>query len=178
MLGGGWRQAGVLAAAGLIALTDSAHTHSNLAKDHANAQRLAQAIGSLPGLVLSGTVETNVVYFLCTAMTAPEMVAALSERGVKICAFSDRQCRAACHLDVDTAAIQRTIVALTEVTGGARPPPATAKAVMSYTNSPHHDPRAGVSYKNPSATKQMIGSVVLAFAAGYLFSQSRLKTSS
>jgi hypothetical protein len=174
MLGGGWRQAGILAAAALIALTDPAHTHSNLTKDHSNAQRLAQAIESLPGLALSGVVETNVVYFYTHNMSAPEMVEALKERGVLMSAFSDDQCRAACHLDIDLDGVERAIIALTDVTGGAKPPP--AQLVNASAAPANHGVGISTSVVPASGYEfpQLFASVVLAFTAGYVLSQ-RLK---
>lgn len=58
MLGGGMRQAGILAAAGIYALT---HHVERLAEDHANATRVADALRQLPGFVLAGDPETNMV---------------------------------------------------------------------------------------------------------------------
>src|SRR5262249_30004531 len=67
-LGGGWRQAGILAAAGLVALRDMPQ---RLVEDHANARRLAQGLSRIPGLsVKAERVATNIVIF-DIAHTAP-----------------------------------------------------------------------------------------------------------
>ena len=64
MLGGGMRQVGVLAAAGLVALRKGP---ARLAEDHANAGRLARAVAELPGVELDlATVRTNIVIFRLT----------------------------------------------------------------------------------------------------------------
>lgn len=82
ILGGGMRQAGVLAAAGLVALDEMV---DRLAEDHANARTLAEAIADAPGLTLDlATVQTNIVLFdvAGTGMTAPEFCAAMRQEGV------------------------------------------------------------------------------------------------
>lgn len=64
-LGGGMRQAGILAAGGLFALE---HQYDRLAEDHANAKVLAHGLASIPGLLVNAEeVETNVVYFSLTS---------------------------------------------------------------------------------------------------------------
>ena len=80
MLGGGMRQAGVIAAAGLVALDTMV---DRLADDHANAKRLAQGLAVLPGVVVDPeAIETNIVYAVLEDGRGPELAAALKERGV------------------------------------------------------------------------------------------------
>jgi threonine aldolase len=89
-LGAGWRQAGVLAAAGLFALE---HNIDRLGEDHARARVLAEAAGVDPQ-----TVETNIV--LVDTDDAPGYVARCREQGVLVGAVGARQVRLVTHLDV------------------------------------------------------------------------------
>jgi threonine aldolase len=87
-LGGGMRQAGVLAAAGIVALEEMVE---RLAQDHENARRLAQGLADAAGLAVDTTaVETNLVYIKVTRpqITAPELVKRLAARGVLVLAAS------------------------------------------------------------------------------------------
>lgn len=112
VLGGGMRQAGVLAAAALHALE---HGVERLAEDHAHAQRLAAAVEATPGLSLeSGTVETNLVWIAVAPAlgTAPEVAATLKAHGVLVSALGPQVLRACTHRDVDRAQIDRACQAI------------------------------------------------------------------
>ena len=102
MLGGGLRQAGVLAAAGIYALE---HNVARLADDHANAQRLADGLRSIEALRVDGP-HTNMVF----VKVPPERLAALEAflrgRGVVILAHA-ASVRLVTHLDVDAAGVDR-----------------------------------------------------------------------
>jgi threonine aldolase len=97
-LGGGMRQAGVLAAAGLIALEQGPACLSN---DHANAQFLAQRLAEIEGVVVF-PCETNIVVFdvSATGHAGPRISAQLKERGIVLNAINDRLMRAVTHRDV------------------------------------------------------------------------------
>jgi threonine aldolase len=112
-LGGGMRQAGVLAAAGLIALEEGP---KRLHEDHANARLLGEALASTPGVALDlDTVETNIVIFRLTAgFGAPELVARLKARGILMSAFGSDAIRLVTHLDVSRAQCIDAAEALTE----------------------------------------------------------------
>ena len=100
VLGGGMRQAGIIAAAALYALE---HNIERLADDHANAQVLARAVTESEGLSLeSGPVETNLVWIAVDPAlgTAPELAAKLRTSGVLVSALGPRVLRACTHLDV------------------------------------------------------------------------------
>lgn len=100
-LGGGMRQAGILAAAGLIALDVMS---KRLADDHANAKLIAHAIAKVEGISLDpNDVETNIVIFR-TEFEAPEFVALLKEQGVLASALNASTVRFVTHHDVDTDA--------------------------------------------------------------------------
>jgi threonine aldolase len=79
-LGGGMRQAGIIAAAGLVALDSMV---DRLADDHANAQQLAKGLAALPGIEVDpATIETNIVYMELGDADGGEVSAALKARGV------------------------------------------------------------------------------------------------
>ena len=97
-LGGGMRQAGVLAAAGLIALTEMP---KRLHEDHANARLLAEAVAGVEGVEIDmAKVQTNIVIFTLKAGGAAEFVAALKEKGVASSAIGTHQVRFVTHFDV------------------------------------------------------------------------------
>lgn len=103
-MGGGMRQAGILAAAGLIALEEMP---GRLHEDHANAKLLAQALVDVEGIGIDpADVETNIVIFT-TQGDASALVAAMRERGVLASALGPHSIRLVTHRDVDTAACRR-----------------------------------------------------------------------
>ena len=110
MLGGGWRQAGVLAAAGLWALD---HHVERLADDHRRARALAEAIDASGRARVLAKPETNIVLFEpeggAEASAAMERV--LAARGVLVAGVYGSVLRAVTHLDVDDAGIGRAIEA-------------------------------------------------------------------
>src|SRR3954468_4413301 len=104
-LGGGMRQAGVLAAAGLYALD---HHLDRLAEDHEHAQLLAKRLGVDPA-----TVETNMV--VVDDVPAPAVAEAAKAQGVLVGQVSDRRIRLVTHLDVDDAGIDRAAKVIAQV---------------------------------------------------------------
>ncbi len=100
MLGGGMRQAGILAAAALHALD---HHVARLGDDHASARALATGLGQLPGVRVDGAPETNIV-IADLAGPADAFVARARERGVLLNAIGARRIRLVTHLDVSRAA--------------------------------------------------------------------------
>ncbi|MFZ0338384.1 MAG: beta-eliminating lyase-related protein, partial [Terracidiphilus sp.] len=98
-LGGGMRQAGVLAAAGLIALEEGP---KHLAEDHANARLLAEALAHIEGVAIDlDSVETNIVVFrLTNGMRGADLVARLNARGALANALGPDLVRLVTHLDV------------------------------------------------------------------------------
>jgi len=101
-LGGGMRQAGVLAAAGLIALEEGP---KRLHEDHANAQLLADALAKIEGLHIDrGSVETNIVIFRVLApLTSKDLVARLRDRGIIAGTVGADAVRLVTHCDVSRA---------------------------------------------------------------------------
>lgn len=105
-LGGGMRQAGVLAAAGLIALEE---TPQRLAEDHRNARFLAEGLAEIPGIVVvTNVVATNIVIFQVPPPAAA-LSARLKARGVLINPVNERLMRAVTHYDVDRAACEEAL---------------------------------------------------------------------
>lgn len=102
MLGGGMRQAGVLAAAALHALD---HHLPRLAEDHAAARAFAEALRGAAGVDVPAVVDTNIVQFAVTRVAASELVRRAAERGVLLNATSPRTLRAVTHLDISAAEV-------------------------------------------------------------------------
>jgi threonine aldolase len=114
MLGGGMRQAGVLAAAGLIALEESP---KGLPEDHANAKLLAEGLAELPGIKIDPEkVVTNIVIFEVsdTGTTADAICAQLRERGVLASGFGS-SIRMVTHYDVSRAGIHVALEAISAI---------------------------------------------------------------
>jgi threonine aldolase len=104
-LGGGMRQAGVLAAAGILALEEGP---KRLHEDHANARLLAEAVAQLPGAEIDlGSVETNIVIFKLKDGRAAEFVAGLKAKGVLASAIGTDVVRFVTHLDVSRGECER-----------------------------------------------------------------------
>jgi threonine aldolase len=112
-LGGGMRQAGVLAAAGLIALDEMT---LRLAEDHENARFLAEGLAESPQVDLDpATVQTNIVIFsLRGDGDAAALVARLKARGVLAGTFGPHTIRLVTHNDVDREACELALQVLTE----------------------------------------------------------------
>lgn len=101
-LGGGMRQAGILAAGALYALD---HHIERLADDHANARAFAEQVGlAAPGVVDPEAVATNIVVIGTGQRPAREVAAAAKQRGVLVSTVGARLVRAVTHLDVSTEA--------------------------------------------------------------------------
>jgi len=114
-LGGGMRQAGILAAAGLIALEEMP---ARLHQDHANARLLAERIARVPGIALDpATVHTNIVIFdiAGTGLTTDEFTARLEARGVLSGGVGGSRMRVVTHYDVSREDCERAAEILEEV---------------------------------------------------------------
>lgn len=117
LLGGGMRQAGVLAAAGIVSLTEMV---DRLAEDHANAKILAAGLAGLKGLAVDpAAVKTNIVYFTITdeAMGSAELVEKLAVEGVRVLPVDARRCRAVTHYPITETDIGRALAAFAKVMG-------------------------------------------------------------
>ena len=121
LVGGGMRQAGVLAAAGLVALDESP---KRLHCDHENAKRLAAGLAQIKGIRIDpAKVVTNIVIFdvRASGKTAAEVSSALRDRGVLANPTGKYTIRMVTHCDVDQAGIEKTIAETANVlrTGGS-----------------------------------------------------------
>lgn len=112
VLGGGLRQVGVLAAAGLYALE---HHVARLAEDHANAARLAAGLAGLPGLTVESP-QTNIVWVKVEERLAERFVPALAKEGVL--ATGATQVRFVLHLDVSAKDVERVLAVARDIVGG------------------------------------------------------------
>jgi threonine aldolase len=112
-LGGGMRQAGILAAAGLISLEKMTR---RLADDHANARLLADGLAALPGVKVTPPA-TNIVVFDVSAAGKPasDISAGLKARGVLLNPINQLSMRAVTHYDVSAADCRTALAAMAEV---------------------------------------------------------------
>jgi threonine aldolase len=122
LVGGGMRQVGVIAAAGIVALERMV---DRLAEDHTNARTLAEGVARLPGLRVDlASVQTNIVIAHVDRPSAPghrpggveEIVQGCAARKVKVHAMSPTSIRCVTHKDVDADDIRRALDALEEIT--------------------------------------------------------------
>lgn len=109
VLGGGMRQSGVLAAAGIVALTEMTE---RLAEDHARARRLAEGLTRLPGIVLDPqNVPTNIVIFALERadLTPAQLIARLADQGVWVLSMGGQRLRAVTNYHIDDEAVDRAV---------------------------------------------------------------------
>jgi threonine aldolase len=115
VLGGGMRQAGVLAAAGLVALEEMV---DRLAEDHQHARRLAEGLADTLGIEVDpSAVETNILFFdlVDDSITPAQLAAGLRERGIIIGAGATRRIRMVTHYGIEAADVERALFAVHEV---------------------------------------------------------------
>jgi len=118
MVGGGMRQADILAAAGIVALTEMV---DRLADDHANARLLAEGLKEIEGLDVDlECVQTNIVIFsLVTERVTPaELAAGLAKEGVRLFPIGDRLLRAVTHYGIEGQDIALALDAFQRVMEG------------------------------------------------------------
>ncbi|MFN8177865.1 MAG: GntG family PLP-dependent aldolase [bacterium] len=124
-MGGGMRQSGILAAAGLYALE---HHRARLAEDHANARWLAERLATFPGVSVDlEATQSNIVIFdvAGTGRVPGEIAQLTAARDVLLVPFGATSLRAVTHLDVDRDDVARAVEVLAQVLGvssRARPP--------------------------------------------------------
>jgi threonine aldolase len=121
LLGGGMRQAGILAAAGIVALSEMVE---RLAEDHANANRLALGLAEIPGLLIEPeTVETNILFFGVRGAeeqpgdVAP-VVAAAAREGILLSGGDDGRVRAVTHDGITAEDVDAAVAAIARAMGG------------------------------------------------------------
>jgi len=116
VLGGGTRQSGIIAAAGITALEQMV---DRLAEDHENAKHLAEGIARIPGLSLDlGKIHTNIVYFDMEneQFDAGTLVRQLAKKGIKILQVGPGRIRAVTHYGISTEDIDLALAMMSEVT--------------------------------------------------------------
>jgi len=119
LLGGGMRQAGIIAAAGIVALEKMT---SRLAEDHLNARALAEGMGLVAGInVQAASRRTNMVFFEVDGdeSAAQKFQTALKARDVLVGRRGPNSFRAVTHYGIDRAAIDRAVSAAAEAAGEA-----------------------------------------------------------
>ena len=117
MYGGGMRQVGILAAAGLYALD---HHRARLADDHANARAMAEALAGARGLRVDvARVHTNIVMIDVDRGPLPPLLEAAKARGVLVGSAGPQRIRAVTHLDVDRDGVLHAAKVLAEVVAAA-----------------------------------------------------------
>ena len=132
MLGGGMRQAGIIAAAGIIALEKMT---KRLAEDHATARRVAEGIHGLPGIDLDlACVQTNILRlgFTRPGRGGAEVSAGLRQHGILASAGGPSSMRLVTHHHVTTADADHIVAAFREVFTTEAPRPAAATAGTPY----------------------------------------------
>lgn len=113
MVGGGMRQAGILAQAGLFALQQHV---VRLADDHRRARRLAEGLAALPGIRLDlAQVQTNMVFLQLTSSESAPLLAFMKERGILFSGYGEL--RLVTHLQIHDDDIEEVIDAFTEYLG-------------------------------------------------------------
>lgn len=115
MLGGGMRQSGVLAAAGIVALEGAAR----LAEDHETAMHLAKGLAAIPGVEVEvGDVETNMVFFRVDApITNDELVREAAARGLRFAELGHGRIRCVTHRGIDIDDVERALDVLRTILG-------------------------------------------------------------
>ncbi|MHC4740056.1 MAG: low-specificity L-threonine aldolase [Planctomycetota bacterium] len=115
ILGGAMRQAGVIAAAGIVALEEMVE---RLAEDHINAKKLAEGISQIDGLSIEpDKVKTNIIYFDLTdsSMADEQFLIGLEKKGVRLLGLGPAHFRMVTHYGIGSSDIDRTLTALAEV---------------------------------------------------------------
>lgn len=113
VFGGGMRQAGYLAAAGIYALD---HHIARLKEDHVRAKTLGKELSQLPWVKSVMPVDTNIVIFSVVDTTAPEVVLAkLAEQQIKAIKFGPKEIRFVTHLNFDDGMLDKTVEVLKKI---------------------------------------------------------------
>jgi threonine aldolase len=117
LVGGGMRQAGVLAAAGIVALTEMV---DRLADDHANANKLAEGLANTPGIAIDpDQIKSNIVFFDLKGndITAQQFVAQLETEGVRMLPVGPQRLRAVTHYHITSEDIEHTLHTFSKILG-------------------------------------------------------------
>jgi threonine aldolase len=110
MLGGGMRQAGMLAAAGIYALDNHLQRLDDDAHD--NAQLLAQGLSAIEGITLHGCAQTNMLFL--SAQKQPQLIDFLAAKNIIIIISNSKVIRLVTHLDINSEDIVKVVTAVEE----------------------------------------------------------------
>lgn len=113
VFGGGMRQGGFLAAAGIYALQNNV---DRLKEDHTHAQQIAAALGKKDFVKTVLPVETNIIIFETNGITAPQLVHTLKENNILSYAIAPDRVRLVVHLDISLQMVQKTIEVVNSLT--------------------------------------------------------------
>jgi threonine aldolase len=114
VVGGGMRQAGILAAAGIVALTEMV---DRLAEDHENARKLGEGLANIEGLSIDpGRVSTNIVYVdvIKKDITAQTLADRFNSRGIRMLSTGPKQLRAVTHYQVTSEDIAYAVAVISK----------------------------------------------------------------
>ncbi|HLY29567.1 MAG TPA: low-specificity L-threonine aldolase [Ktedonobacterales bacterium] len=117
LLGGGMRQAGIIAAAGIVALNEMV---DRLAEDHANARHLAEGLANIPGIAIEpGIVETNIFFFSVAAGSAATaaLAEATAREGVLLSGGDDGRIRVVTHYGISASDIDHALAVIERCVG-------------------------------------------------------------
>jgi len=113
MVGGGMRQAGIIAAAGIVALETMVE---RLADDHTNARLLAQGLSGIPGLIIDpASVQTNIVMFAVEGIDPVDFQRQLEEQGVKMSSRGGNRFRMVTHYGIERQDIEQALEMVRQV---------------------------------------------------------------
>ncbi len=130
VVGGGMRQAGILAACGIVSLTEMVE---RLSDDHQHAQELGRGLAALDGIEIELTdISTNIVYFSVNPewMTAVQLAAGMQQQGVLMNPINDRKLRAVLNCDVSGDDVENAVKCIQSVLA-AEPAPSSSQ-VRTY----------------------------------------------
>ena len=117
VIGGGMRQAGVVAAAGIISLQDMVE---RLADDHANAKKLAMGLSDMPGISIDpDQIKTNIIFFDTTreGMTPADFVLQIEADGIRMLPVGPHRVRAVTHYHITSEDIDQALKVISKVMG-------------------------------------------------------------
>jgi threonine aldolase len=113
LLGGGMRQAGIIAAAGIVALNGMV---DRLAEDHANARTFAEGLANIPGIVVDpSVVESNMVFFDAADGDNTRLVEAVAAEGVLLSGSDDGRIRAVTHYGISSEDIDAALATMSKI---------------------------------------------------------------
>ena len=107
------RQVGILAAAGIVALTRMV---DRLAEDHSRAKKLARGLSGIKGIEINpDEVQTNIVIFKLTSMEVPRFLEELKKEGVLALGFGPSRVRMVLHKDIDDQDVEKALRAISRI---------------------------------------------------------------